>query len=868
MDGVQPLKRGPDVSLAGEAVPQRFGDWPRTQYQPLVIVFAAVAAGIVIDRFGRPAGFLATGGSAWFVTWWCLCGASLVVWWWAQRRQRDVLAAYVLLTSAAALGAAWHHMNWSLFGEREIGRYAFDDPAPACIEAVARESPKRVAAPPPTPLRAIPTGERSRILVDVARIRNGRDWQPASGVCQISLEGHLLNVSPGDSLRVYGQLACPASPLNAGEFDFAAHARADRLLARIRSTSPECIVRLASRSAWSPRYWLDAVRERAKQYVRSMIGERRAGLAAAILLGAREGLPYEETQPYLETGTIHVLVVSGMNVAILALGLIAFMRMGWLPRRVGLCVIVVIVIGYTLLAESQPPVMRAAVLGILGCVAIWIGRRGVAFNSIFAAALVVLTINPNDLFRVGPQLSFLAVAVLIWCGHAAWLRQRSSDPLEQLIDSVAPWHERTRSRVKRWSVVLLVTSLAVWLVTLPLVLSTYHIVSPIAVPASLIIWPLVTVAMWSGLFMMAVGWLWPPVGHLCGSICSGSLAGLETVVQWADAVPGGHLWAPGPASWWVIGFYAFVLAVMIRRPQALSLRWQIAALAVWTVLGLVPPLVQAITRDSLDCSIVAVGHGACVVLEAPDGKTLVYDAGAIGSPQFATQSIAAHLWDRGVMRIDGLVISHADIDHFNAVPGLLERFRIGTVYVSPIMRAQFGNPNAAPGVKLLYESIAQAGVPVREIWSGDRLRIGAEVSAHVFHPPRVGVVGSDNANSITLAVEYAGRRVLLPGDLESPGLEDVMAEEAYNCDILLAPHHGSRRSDPPGFAAWSMPNWVVISGSGNVEPVRQTYTRAGANVLTTNETGAIHFEIAAERGLKVGTHRQPKMFGKRPNGKL
>ena len=109
---------------------------------------------------------------------------------------------------------------------------------------------------------------------------------------------------------------------------------------------------------------------------------QRAGLAAAILLGAREGLPYEETEPYLQTGTIHVLVVSGMNVAILAYGLVVLMRMGWLPRRIGLSVIVAVVVIYTLLAEAQPPVVRAAVLGVLGCMAIWIGRRGVAFNSL------------------------------------------------------------------------------------------------------------------------------------------------------------------------------------------------------------------------------------------------------------------------------------------------------------------------------------------------------------------------------------------------------------------------------------------------------------------------------------------------------
>src|SRR6185369_9808510 len=111
----------------------------------------------------------------------------------------------------------------------------------------------------------------------------------------------------------------------------------------------------------------------------------------------------------------------------------------------------------------------------------------------------------------------------------------------------------------------------------------------------------------------------------------------------------------------------------------------------------------------------------------------------------------------------------------------------------------------------LRAALAKSRVEVREVWSGDRLRASAAARIDVLHPPRRGVLGSDNANSVVLAIEYAGRRILLTGDLESPGLDDVMAEEPYDCDVLLAPHHGSRRSDPPGFAAWSTPKWVVLS---------------------------------------------------------
>jgi competence protein ComEC len=835
----------------------------RAAYQPLVVVFATAAVGMSLDRYVLPHVSAGGFGSGQFGCWWLASAAFTAVWWYAWRRGWNRGACWLLFVSVACLAAAWHHLNWDLFGANDVSRFAAYQPAPACITAVACESPERVSAAPPTPLRAIPGTERSRLLVEVTAIRDGRKLRAASGLCQLSVNGHMLGVHPGDTLRVYGQLSLPSPPLNPGEYDFAANARADRELSRMRSSAPECVVPVAAGSAWSPSYWLDRVRLGAKQYVRSTIGPRRAGLAAAILLGAREGLPFEATEPYLETGTVHVLVVSGMNVTILAIGLFALMQLGWLSRRVGLCVIVAIVVSYALLAESQPPVMRAAVVGVLLCYAIWSGRRGIALNSLFAAALFVLALNPNDLFRVGPQLSFLAVAALIWCNSWPWFKiGKPANPLDQLLERSQPWHRRAVRGGKDWAIVLLMTSFAVWLVTLPLVLSTFHIVSPIAIPSSLLVWPLVTLAMWSGFIIVVAGWVWWPIGHFAGLVCNWSLGGLEGLVNWGDHLPGGHFWAPGPAWWWVIVFYVAAIWLMAWGRAMVPARWQLALLAVWILVGLAPPATRALTRNGLDYSFVAVGHGACVVMQTPDGKTMLYDAGAIGSPEYAAQSIASYLWHRGVMRIDGIVISHADIDHYNAVPGLLERFRVGAVYVSPVMFEDIGTESAAGGVKVLHAAIEHAGVPIREIWAGDNLQVGAGVTARVFHPPRAGVLGSDNANSITLGVEYAGRRLLLPGDLESPGIDDLMAEAPYDCDILLAPHHGSRRSDPPGFAAWSRPEWVVVSGGGSddIGPVVKTYEQHRALVAVTNNSGTIEFHLTKTGDIWPNTWRGAELF--------
>jgi len=165
-----------------------------------------------------------------------------------------------------------------------------------------------------------------------------------------------------------------------------------------------------------------------------------------------------------------------------------------------------------------------------------------------------------------------------------------------------------------------------------------------------------------------------------------------------------------------------------------------------------------------------------------------------------------------------------------------------------------------PALIELKTAIDKSGVPLRNFSAGDRLRAPPGTRLEALHPPAKGVFGSDNANSIVLLVEHAGRRILLPGDLESPGLEDLLAEEPLDCDVVMAPHHGSRRSDPAGFALWSKPELVLFSGDRNVEDiesieqVKDSYRARGAEVYHTAEDGAVCFELTAS-GVKVETHR-------------
>ncbi|MGD9721551.1 MAG: ComEC/Rec2 family competence protein [Pirellulales bacterium] len=822
------------TSIPGQDRPRRPANVPhppRDEHQPLVLVLLAVCAGIVADRYVP----LSVG------CWWPLAVLAWTGWLLLWRRGHMRAAVWPLVLSLAATGAAWHHCRWSLFAVDEASLAARDDSGPAALEARVIGSPRHLPPPPYNPLFLFAAPERTRLDVEVLAVRDGDRWRATSGRATVFVSGYLDRVHAADRVRIFGQWSAVRGPDNPGEFDFARRARAERRLCGVSVEFPECVTALPD-DGWRWPDALSALRRAGDALLWRNLRPNRAGLAAAMFLGAREELQPEETQAFLETGTIHLLVISGLNVGILASFLFFVMRAALVPRQWALGLVAAASILYAATTDAQPPVVRATVMVLVSCAALTLGRRALAYNAIAAAGLIVLALNPEELFQPGTQLSFLCVLVLAWLAERRAVRP-AVDPLQRLIAQTRRWPERVLRRVLREFTRAAVAGFVIWIVICPLVMARFHLVSPIAIVLGPLLSVPVIVAMASGFGIFAAGWLAPPLANALGWLCDANLAFIVRAVDAARAVPGSYLWVAGPSDWWLAGFYAaLAVGIFVSRLRP-PLRWQLGALSGWVAAGLLVPLVWQPDAERLDCTFLSVGHGAAVVVELPGGQTLLYDAGRLGSPTRASRAVAGYLWSRGITHLDAVVISHADADHFNALPELLSQFSVGAVYVSPVMFER-----SAPALAALEEALTRAGVSVYEVRSGDRLRTAGSARVEVLHPPQRGVLGSDNANSIVLTVEYAGRRLLLTGDLESPGLEDVVAEEPWDCDVLMAPHHGSAASDPPGFAAWSTPEWTIVSGGQRVPnaEVASAYAARGGVVLDTATCGAVHVEIAPQ----------------------
>ena len=834
--------------------------------RPLIAVAAAVILGCGIGPWLLSVGD--TGGVMGAITgWWLVASGALVAWWFLGRRQ-PFTAAVLLLVAIACTAAGWAVARHRLFAADDLAWSLHEAPTPIAVEGILVESPRLLTPPAPDALRTIAIGPSSECVIVVQASRAGGVWRAASGRAAVIVDGPPPRIAAGSRVRVLGRGIRPMAAANPGEFDFRERARLLRCLSIVRCHGEECLRVVAVPSCLSFAAAIDRVRASGVEVLRAHLSEARAPLAAALLLGSRESLPAEESREFLVTGTIHILSISGLHVGILALALFSILRTLAVPRGWALVTVAVCTGLYMLLVRAETPVVRATLLVWLSCLGGALGRRSLAINALAAAAIIVLVWHPPELFRVGTQLSFLSTAVLIGATSILPARRPSDDPIERLI-------ERSRGRGERWlrrhgrqvlDVVL--TGAAIWAVTAPIVAARFHVVSPVGLVLNPLIAPLVPLAMAWGFLCLAVAPVSSMLAGMFGGLCDATLLCIEVIVGWAAAVPGGYAWVAGPPAWWVAGWY-LLLPVMLLAVVPEQLRrirtWGTAA-AIWIGIGVVVTVGGALAFPrpmELKATVAAMGHGCGIVIRSPTGKVLVYDAGRLGAPGAARRGMAAVLWSAGVSRIDTLVISHPDTDHFNAVPELLERFRVGEVVVSEV----FLHSDSAAVAEVLRH-IHTLRIPIHAVEAGDMIPCDPLCRIRVLHPaprttPTVVAVSdpaasdnrsSDNEASLVLAVESAGRRLLLTGDIEGESLARFVAADPDSCDVVIAPHHGSGTSLPPDLARVTRPDWVVVSGVGGRRwgEVRRAYEEARADgrlsaVIKTGGDGAIAISLTADR---------------------
>ncbi len=806
---------------------------------PAATLALSVAAGLCASR-------------AWpghFTAWWLvalLCGG---IWLCLTRSTFHRVAALVMLAGWLSLAAAWHDLCWSWIAPRDASRLATDDGVSVRLVAKVLEPVWIVSTPPNSGAPAWRPPDRTLTTVECRDFFMEESREPLCGQVRLSITGKIPELTCGDIVSVVGKLRLPAERLNPGDFDFRTWLQAHGVHALLHVESVEAVRIQRQESSPSDIWgrWRQAFRQRAQRLFVATLRPETSGVAETLLLGGRRRLDDELRQAFVDSGMLHVLAISGVNVALLGLWLTILGRLAGLSSRICLGIAVVTLVLYAAVTDGDPPVIRATAMAVIGAAALWSGRATSAVQIVAVTLLGMMLVRPTDLFDTGAQLSFLSV-LTISRTLSAWQERRRSLQDDLPADPSA-WPRWLTAGATLWWECSLV-SLGIWLATTPLVAWRFQLVSPIGLLLNVVLGPLIVVLMWAGYSFLIVGLVLPVAATPFAALFDGCLIGLIRSVQWASSIQFGHLDVASPPTWWMVGYYGGIGALLLWGASAMPRKLAVRGLLAWTVIGLAAGLVPSAPRG-LSCRFLAVGHGLSVLLELPNGKTVLYDAGSMGDGRRAARVVSQELLRRGQRRVDALILSHADADHCNALPELLGTLPIGGVLIGP---GFLGGDQPLP--EQIVEDCAERHVPVGLLSAGHQLDLHPEVTLRVLHPSEEFYADKDNPLSLVVAVEYRGRRILLTGDVEGNGLATLLRQPDRDCDVLLSPHHGSKAANSDALARWTRPEWVVVSteDAQSEDRLAETYP-LGSTLLATARRGAIEFHIDGQGELTVETFR-------------
>ena len=744
--------------------------------------------------------------------------ASAILFW---RGKHKIIAEAILQSAVVLLGIFLQTLQQTNFSLRELDSRINDEPI--ILFGTIDSEP----------------GQQERRISCVVRtdsiIRQGRIDRDSRGVMVIlrleKKDHYSGGIEFGKKIEMHGMLEPFPFQRNPGEFNYGKYLALNDIQGVVTVKGQNNVRVAGEMDGNSFQTLMYSIQQALYHIIDRLHSPHHASFLKGIIFGYRADIPSDVKQSFMDTGTIHILAVSGSNVAFVAF--IFFSTLGFfrLSRKAVGSVAILGLIAYMLITGSSASVVRATIMAIVILCGTLFERKADIYNSISVAALILLFWNTNTLFDVGFQLSFAAVISIVYFYPR----------LEALIKKIPERFEE----IKGVDAVLklFAVSLAAQLGTVPFTAYYFGRVSIISLVANIPVVPISGLNTFIGAAEIIFYPICPWIAKLYAAANDFLVWFLLGFVKQAASVPFAYLEAYHFRAVFVVGYYILVIGIFnFNLPRVRA--WML--IIVFTLCNYVLySNIWSLAHPKCTVSVIDVGQGDAILIEFSNGKRMLIDAGPLSQKFDAGErTIVPFLKRNGTSELDYLLITHSHSDHIGGAGSVLRLLRVDT-----IMLASFATGNQQVKDVLEIAEAKHTGEKIAR--TGNQIQIDSNARVYVLHPDSNHTAEKNlNNSSVVLKIVYGNSSIVLVGDAEIATEKRMITRYSafLSSNILKAGHHGSITSSSDEFLKVVSPRTALISvGNHNKfrHPSPFTIWRIKSHsieIKRTDKLGAIVFE--------------------------